>query len=117
MYNLTNTTPRNIQPCYNIAPTTQVGVITQAGDDLTHSEMRWWLVPSWWSSPGASCRHPQIRLYFGIGQNQEKCALLKLRELRAARFVRKCLYKNGSRTTASLVHKTEAFDIATSVLR
>ncbi len=49
MYNLTNTTPRNIQPRYNIAPTTQVGVITQAGDALTYSEMRWWLVPSWWS--------------------------------------------------------------------
>lgn len=49
MYNLTATTPRNIQPRYNIAPTTQVGVITQAGDNLTYSEMRWWLVPSWWS--------------------------------------------------------------------
>lgn len=49
MYNLTNTTPRNIQPRYNIAPTTQVGVITQAGESLTYSEMRWWLVPSWWS--------------------------------------------------------------------
>lgn len=49
MYSLIPATPRNIQPRYNIAPTTQVGVITQAGDDLTYSEMRWWLVPSWWS--------------------------------------------------------------------
>jgi len=39
-------------------------------------------------------RPPQIRLYSGIGKNQEKCALLKTRELRAARFVRKFLYKN-----------------------
>lgn len=49
IYNLTNTTPRNIQPRYNIAPTTQVGVITQDGESLAYSEMRWWLVPSWWS--------------------------------------------------------------------
>lgn len=49
MYNLTATTPRNIQPRYNIAPTTQVGVITQEGEHLAYSEMRWWLVPSWWS--------------------------------------------------------------------
>lgn len=49
MYNLTATTPRNIQPRYNIAPTTQVGVITQDGEHLAYSEMRWWLVPSWWS--------------------------------------------------------------------
>ncbi|EEQ93895.1 Hypothetical protein OINT_2001085 [Brucella intermedia LMG 3301] len=40
------------------------------------------------------CARPQIRLYSGIGKNQEKCALLKTRELRAARFVRKFLYKN-----------------------
>lgn len=49
MYNLTATTPRNIQPRYNIAPTTQVSVITQDGEHLAYSEMRWWLVPSWWS--------------------------------------------------------------------
>ena len=49
MYNLTAVTPRNIQPRYNIAPTTQVGVITQNGENLHYSEMRWWLVPNWWS--------------------------------------------------------------------
>lgn len=49
MYSLIPATPRNLQPRYNIAPTTQVGVVTQAGDALTYSEMRWWLVPSWWS--------------------------------------------------------------------
>jgi putative SOS response-associated peptidase YedK len=49
MYSLIPATPRNIQPRYNIAPTQQVGVVTQDGDHLTYSEMRWWLVPSWWS--------------------------------------------------------------------
>jgi putative SOS response-associated peptidase YedK len=49
MYNLTAVTPRNIRPRYNIAPTTQIGVITQDGEHLAYSEMRWWLVPSWWS--------------------------------------------------------------------
>lgn len=49
MYNLVPATPRNLQPRYNIAPTTQVGVVTQDGENLTYSEMRWWLVPSWWS--------------------------------------------------------------------
>lgn len=47
MYNLVPATPRNLQPRYNIAPTTQIGVVTQAGADLTYSEMRWSLVPSW----------------------------------------------------------------------
>lgn len=51
MYNLTAVTPRNIQPRYNIAPTTQVGVITQKGGALDYSEMRWWLIPSSWKQP------------------------------------------------------------------
>src|SRR5690606_2248396 len=54
-------------------------------------------------SPGASCRQPQIRLYSGIGQNLEKCALLKSRELRAARFVRKFLYKNSYAPKAACI--------------
>lgn len=49
MYSLVPATPRNLQPRYNIAPTQQVGVVTQDGDNLTYSEMRWWLVPGWWS--------------------------------------------------------------------
>lgn len=48
MYNLVPATPRNLQPRYNICPTQQVGVVTQDGDNLTYSEMRWWLVPNWW---------------------------------------------------------------------
>lgn len=50
MYNLVPATPRNLQPRYNICPTQQVGVVTQDGDNLTYSEMRWWLVPSWWKN-------------------------------------------------------------------
>lgn len=49
MYSLIPATPRNLQPRYNIAPTQQVGVVSQDGDNLTYSEMRWWLVPGWWS--------------------------------------------------------------------
>lgn len=51
MYSLVPSTPRNLQPRYNIAPTAQVGVITQDGDNLTYSEMRWWLIPNWWKKP------------------------------------------------------------------
>ncbi len=47
MYNLVPATPRNLQPRYNIAPTTQIGVITQNEGNFTYSEMRWWLIPSW----------------------------------------------------------------------
>ncbi|UVV66733.1 SOS response-associated peptidase [Brucella anthropi] len=57
MYNLTATTPRNIQPRYNIAPTTQVGVITQEGEHLAYSEMRWWLIPSSWKQSLSEFRY------------------------------------------------------------
>lgn len=51
MYNLVPATPRNLQPRYNVAPTTDIGVVTQDGENLTYSEMRWWLIPSWWKDP------------------------------------------------------------------
>lgn len=38
---------------------------------------------------------PQIRLYFSIGEFSKKRVVLKRIELRAARFVRKFLYKNS----------------------
>jgi putative SOS response-associated peptidase YedK len=43
--------PRNLQPRYNIAPTTQIEVIrsTAAGNQLV--PMRWGLVPLWWKKP------------------------------------------------------------------
>ena len=46
-------TPRNLQPRYNIAPTTFIDVVTSRmqGRDIVGREMvpmRWGLVPSWW---------------------------------------------------------------------
>ena len=42
-------TPRNLQPRYNIAPTTTVDVV-RAGDGSSELvSMRWGLVPRWWS--------------------------------------------------------------------
>ncbi|MBA8904182.1 putative SOS response-associated peptidase YedK [Phyllobacterium sp. P30BS-XVII] len=50
MYSIVPATPRNLQPRYNITPTSQVGVITKSEDGANHySEKRWWLVPGWWS--------------------------------------------------------------------
>ena len=49
LYSLIPATPGNLQPRYNIAPTARVGVVTQAGNALTYSKMRWSLIPSWWS--------------------------------------------------------------------
>jgi len=50
MYSIVPATPRNLQPRYNITPTSQVGVITM-GEEGAHqySEKRWGLVPGWWS--------------------------------------------------------------------
>jgi putative SOS response-associated peptidase YedK len=40
----------NLQPRYNIAPTTTVDVIRHNADGVPEMvKMRWWLVPSWWS--------------------------------------------------------------------
>lgn len=38
----------NLEPRYNIAPTTDVVVIRGASDRRSASTMRWGLVPSWW---------------------------------------------------------------------
>ncbi len=49
-------TPRNLQPRYNIAPTTFIDVVTQrvrhgeiAGREIV--PMRWGLIPTWWKKP------------------------------------------------------------------
>lgn len=40
---------RNLQPRYNIAPTTRIDVvIPRGGDRLELLPMRWGLIPSWW---------------------------------------------------------------------
>ncbi len=41
----------NFQPRYNICPTTRVDVITSKDGQKELQEMRWGLVPSWWSKP------------------------------------------------------------------
>lgn len=43
--------PRNLQPRYNVAPTTTIEVIrpSSAGNELV--QMRWGLAPSWWKKP------------------------------------------------------------------
>lgn len=51
MYYLVPATPRNLQPRYNIAPTTMIGTVRLQGDDLTYADMRWGLVPGWWKKP------------------------------------------------------------------
>jgi putative SOS response-associated peptidase YedK len=49
MYSLVPSTPRNIEPRYNISPTQTVGVVKKADSgDFTYSEKRWWLIPNWW---------------------------------------------------------------------
>lgn len=43
--------PRNLQPRYNIAPTTQIEVIRPGPDGRELTLMRWGLVPLWWKKP------------------------------------------------------------------
>ncbi|PWB89910.1 DUF159 family protein [Methylocystis sp. MitZ-2018] len=43
--------PRNLQPRYNIAPTTQIEVIRPAACGNELAPMRWGLLPSWWKKP------------------------------------------------------------------
>jgi len=44
--------PVNIEPRYNIAPTTMIDVVVphETGRDLP--TMRWGLIPSWWKEDG-----------------------------------------------------------------
>ena len=44
-------TPRNLQPRYNIAPTTPVDVVRQGPEGRELLSMRWGLVPGWWKKP------------------------------------------------------------------
>jgi putative SOS response-associated peptidase YedK len=38
----------NLQPRYNVAPTTTIDVIVPGGGKLKLARMRWGLIPSWW---------------------------------------------------------------------
>jgi putative SOS response-associated peptidase YedK len=41
----------NLQPRYNICPTTEVDAVVRGDDARAVMPMRWGLVPSWWSKP------------------------------------------------------------------
>jgi putative SOS response-associated peptidase YedK len=44
--------PRNLQPRYNIAPTTMVDVVRHDAEGRREMvSMRWGLIPRWWSKP------------------------------------------------------------------
>ena len=40
--------PVNIEPRYNIAPTTKINVVVPHGTGRDLPTMRWGLIPSWW---------------------------------------------------------------------
>lgn len=41
----------NLQPRYNICPTTEIDVVVRGDDKHALVPMRWGLVPTWWSKP------------------------------------------------------------------
>ncbi len=44
--------PRNLRPCYNVAPTTMVDAVRFDAEGRRELvKMRWGLIPSWWSKP------------------------------------------------------------------
>ncbi len=43
--------PKNLRPRYNIAPTTEVDVVVDRGQGREILQMRWGLVPAWWTKP------------------------------------------------------------------
>lgn len=50
LYRLTLGTS-NLQPRYNICPTTSIGAVVESDAKRELVPMRWGLVPSWWKSP------------------------------------------------------------------
>lgn len=52
LYRLTDAAPpTNLQPRYNICPTTMIDAVIQRGASRELVSMRWGLVPSWWEKP------------------------------------------------------------------
>lgn len=41
----------NLQPRYNIAPTTSIDIIVASDETRRLGQVRWWLVPGWWNKP------------------------------------------------------------------
>ena len=52
LYRLTDPSPpSNLQPRYNICPTTTIDAVIQHDSKRVLEQMRWGLVPSWWKKP------------------------------------------------------------------
>lgn len=52
LYRLTDTSPpSNLQPRYNICPTTTIDAVLERDGKRTLEQMRWGLIPSWWNKP------------------------------------------------------------------
>jgi putative SOS response-associated peptidase YedK len=52
MYSLIPGSPAsNLQPRYNICPTTDIDVVVRGDDQRQLIPMRWGLIPGWWSKP------------------------------------------------------------------
>ena len=52
LYRLTDPSPpSNLQPRYNICPTTQIDAVIERDNKRVLEQMRWGLVPSWWNKP------------------------------------------------------------------
>ena len=41
----------NLQPRFNICPTTEVDTVVRGGDQRALVPMRWGLIPGWWKKP------------------------------------------------------------------
>ena len=52
LYRLTDPSPpSNLQPRYNICPTTTIDAVIESDSKRVLEQMRWGLVPSWWNKP------------------------------------------------------------------
>ena len=52
LYRLTDKAPpSNLQPRYNICPTTEVDTVVRGDDQRSLVPMRWGLIPGWWKKP------------------------------------------------------------------
>jgi putative SOS response-associated peptidase YedK len=49
MYSLTSP-PSNVQPNYNVCPTTKIDVVILGEREGVLVSMRWGLIPGWWKS-------------------------------------------------------------------
>jgi putative SOS response-associated peptidase YedK len=50
MYQLTSPAS-NLQPRFNICPTTEVDVVVRGDDQRALVPMRWGIIPGWWKKP------------------------------------------------------------------